>query len=460
MKLCVLGGGGVRAPFLAKSISINAKIANIDEVVFMDNNEIKLNIFGALSKKIAATIDSSIKFSYTSDAAIALKDADIIITAMRVGEDECRVFDERTCLNFGVLGQETTGAGGFAMAMRSISALRQYLAIADKISHKGYFIFNFTNPAGLVTQTLRDLGYDNAYGICDGPSGFIKQLQELYEVGPNDFSIKCYGLNHLSYFKDMSVKGQDVQMDFINNDELYNNSNMRVFSKDLLNITGNSLLNEYLHYYYYEEQCIKNILDAPETRGELIARVNREMLKKLNGIDIEKDFDKAFAIYIHYYLIRENSYGNIENHEKRIEHKNEKTFEQFINEEDVGGYAGVAINFIKSYVSGTPVEMVLSIPNNGALEFLKDKDIVEITCHITKNKCESVKIKGIPYMQQQMISRMKEYERTASRALRTNSRDDAIKALMLNPLVSSYSIASKLVDAFIEKYKIYTGEWK
>ncbi len=459
MKLCVLGGGGVRAPFLAKSIIINAKIANIDEVVFMDNNEIKLNTFGALSKKIASTIDDSIKFSYTSDAEVALKKADIIITAMRVGEDESRVFDERTCLNLGVLGQETTGAGGFAMAMRSISALRYYLNIADRISNKGYFIFNFTNPSGLVTQTLRDLGYDNVYGICDGPSEFIKQLQRLYNVQPKDFSINCYGLNHLSYFKDLRIKGKDVLMDFINDDELYNNSDMRIFSKDLINITGNSLLNEYLHYYYYEEECIKNILDAPETRGELISRVNKDMMKKLEGMDIEKNFDEAFSIYMHHYLIRENSYGNIENNNQRIEHTDDKTFEEFIKEEDAGGYAGVALNFIKSYVTGTPVEMVLSIPNNGALDFLEDEDIVEITCHVTKNKCESVKIKDVSYMQQQMISRMKEYERTASKALRTNSRDDAIRALMLNPLINSYSIASKLVDAFIEKYKVYTGDW-
>ncbi|MBK5201754.1 MAG: hypothetical protein JJE21_09545 [Spirochaetaceae bacterium] len=460
MKLCVLGGGGVRAPFLAKSIIINAKIANIDEVVFMDNNEKKLNTFGALSKKIATTLDDSIKFSYTSDAEIALKDADIIITAMRVGEDESRVFDERTCLNLGVLGQETTGAGGFAMAMRSISALTHYLAIADKVSHKDYFVFNFTNPSGLVTQTLRDLGYDKVYGICDGPSEFIKQLQKLYKVEPDDFSINCYGLNHLSYFKDMKVKGKDAQTEFINNNEFYNNSDMRIFSKDLLNITGNSLFNEYLHYYYYEEKCLQNILDAPETRGELIARVNKEMMKALEGIDIEKDFDKAFSIFIHYFLIRENSYGNIENNNKRIEHTEDKTFEQFINEEDAGGYAGVALNFIKSYVNGIPVEMVLSIPNNGALEFLENDDIVEITCHITKDKCESVKIKDVPYMQKQMIRRMKEYERTASKALRNNSRDDAIRALMLNPLINSYSIARELIDTFIEKYKIYTGDWK
>jgi 6-phospho-beta-glucosidase len=460
MKLTVLGGGGVRAPFLAKSIITNAKIANIDEVVFMDNNEEKLNIFGKLSKKISNTINNNIKFSYTTNAREALTDTDIIITAMRVGEDESRVFDERSCLNLGLLGQETTGAAGFAMAMRSISALQAYLLIADEVSHKNYFVFNFTNPSGIVTQTLRDLGYDNVYGICDGPSEFIKQLQRLYAVDANDFSIKCYGLNHLSFFKDMKVKNKDVTSSFLNDPDLYMNSDMRIFSHELVRLMGNCLFNEYLQYYFYEDVKIENILKSLETRGELIERVNKQMMTALKSVDIDKDFSKAFSIFMHYYLIRENSYGNIESGLDRIEHTDEKTFQQFIDEEDQGGYAGVALNFIKAYVSGTPVEMVLSIPNNGALSFLDDEDIVEITCHVSKDKCESVKIEDVPFMQKELLVRMKNYEKMASKAIREKNRDVAIKALMLNPLVNTYSKASKLADLFIDKYEIYTGPWK
>lgn len=459
MKLTVLGGGGVRAPFLAKSIIKNAELANITEVVFMDNNKEKLEIFGALSKKIANTINNKILFSYTTNAKNALTNTDIIITAMRVGGDESRVFDEKACLKLGLLGQETTGAAGFAMAMRSISALQKYLAIADEVSNKDYFVFNFTNPSGIVTQTLRDLGYNNVYGICDGPSEFIKQLQKIYNVAPNNFSIKCYGLNHFSFFKDMIVNGKNVTSKFLNDEELYNNSDMRVFSHELVGLMGNCLFNEYLQYYFYEDKKVQNIINSVETRGELISRVNNKMMDKLSKIDVENNFREAFSIFIKHYLIRENSYGNIESGLERIDHVEEKTFEQFIEEKDEGGYAGVALNFIKAYVSGDPVEMVLSLPNNGALDFLEDEDIIEITCHVTKGKCKNVKIDNVPFMQRQYITRMNNYEKMASLALRERSREAAIKALMLNPLVNTYNNARTLVNLFIEKYNVYTGKW-
>ena len=121
MKLAVLGGGGVRSPFLAKSLALGAEATGITETVFMDINAQKLSLYGKIAKGIAARIAPTLRFSLTTDAEEALRDADYIITTIRAGDDDGRVFDERTALNLGVLGQETTGAGGFAMALRSTS---------------------------------------------------------------------------------------------------------------------------------------------------------------------------------------------------------------------------------------------------------------------------------------------------------------------------------------------------
>ena len=115
MKLAVLGGGGVRSPFLAKSIALGAKDTGITEVVFMDIDKEKLFTYGVIAKRISSLLAPDLAFSLTLDADEALKDADFIITTIRAEGDEGRVFDERTALNLGVLGQETTGAGGFAM---------------------------------------------------------------------------------------------------------------------------------------------------------------------------------------------------------------------------------------------------------------------------------------------------------------------------------------------------------
>ncbi|MBQ4267582.1 MAG: glycoside hydrolase, partial [Clostridia bacterium] len=136
MKLAVLGGGGVRSPFLAKSIALGAKEIGITETVFMDNNEEKLFTYGKIAKRISEMINPDLAFSLTSDPEVALKDADFVITTIRAEGDEGRVFDERTALNEGVLGQETTGAGGFAMALRSIHILKEYCSLAEKVAKK------------------------------------------------------------------------------------------------------------------------------------------------------------------------------------------------------------------------------------------------------------------------------------------------------------------------------------
>lgn len=123
MKLVVLGGGGVRSPFLAKSLAVQAEKIGVTSIVFMDNNETKLKIYGSLAKAIFEKMNHNVKFSITSDSIEALTNANYIITTIRVGEEESRVKDERVALKHGVLGQETTGPGGFAYSLRSIPVI-------------------------------------------------------------------------------------------------------------------------------------------------------------------------------------------------------------------------------------------------------------------------------------------------------------------------------------------------
>ncbi|WP_105618193.1 family 4 glycosyl hydrolase [Vallitalea okinawensis] len=459
MKLVVLGGGGVRSPFLAKSIVSNAHIANITEVVFMDNDGEKLNIFGGLSKIISERINSDIQFDYTTDAEEALKDADFIITTLRVGGDVCRTYDERVCLDLGVLGQETTGAGGFGMAMRSIPTLLEYCDIIKKVSKENALIFNFTNPSGLVTQALRDAGHNNVYGICDAPSEFIKQMIRAVDSTAEEFSVKCYGLNHLSWFKDAKVNGVDVMDKLLNDEAVYNSTDMRSFDRELVKIMGDTLMNDYLQYYYYRERKVDKIKSAKCTRGETILDINARMFEKLKGIDVEKNYDEAFDIYMEHYMERENSYGLIETGVERIDLLEKMTIDQFIDEPDEGGYAGVALNFIKAFVGGKACEMVLSIPNNGAIKELEDTDVVEISCIIEKGKVTPVPVDDIHAMQVNLMKIMKLYERTAVKAITNTSREKAIKALTIHPLVNSYSLAKEIVDQFIDKYQVYTAKW-
>ena len=157
MKLTVIGGGGVRSMFLAKSIAQRAHDLHITELVFMDCDADKLRIYGGLARHVARLLDPALKFTLTTDADEAVRDADYIITTIRVGGDHTRVRDERIALDLGILGQETTGAAGLSFAMRSVPALADYCERIKRLSKPTVKVFNFTNPAGVVSQALRDM---------------------------------------------------------------------------------------------------------------------------------------------------------------------------------------------------------------------------------------------------------------------------------------------------------------
>ncbi len=454
MKLTVIGGGGVRSMFLAKSIAQRASELKIDKLVFMDNDEKKLNIYGTMAKKVAQLLCSELDFKLTTNAADAVKDADYVITTIRVGGDQMRVRDERIALDLGLLGQETTGAAGLSFAMRSVSALAEYCELIKKYSKPNCRVFNFTNPAGVVSQTLRDMGYDFTYGICDAPSGMLRSFEKLYDAEEDRIKGEVYGLNHLSYFKSITLDGREIMQELIENDRAYTDTDMRYFEKELLRERG-AVLNEYLYYFYYREKAVENILKADKTRGEQICEINKAMTSELEKIDIENNFDEAFKVFEHWYGVRENNYMASETGVKRAQ-----PWHFDIYQKDNGGYAGVALKFIEIAQNEKSDTMILCVPNNGAIKGLKDDDVVEITCDITSSGAVPHNMGEVDEQNLELIRRVKIYERLASKAIRKKSVQSAVEALTMHPLVNSYSLAKRLIGEYLELNKDYTGEWK
>ena len=458
MKLAVLGGGGVRSPFLAKSIALGAADTGITETVFMDIDEEKLYIYGKIAKRISEMINPDLKFSLTTDAKEALKDADFVITTIRAEGDKGRVFDERTALNLGVLGQETTGAGGFAMALRSIHTLIDYCEQAKTYAKPGAPIFNFTNPSGLVTQALRTMGYNNVYGVCDAPSGFLRQLREM--TGYKDMTFKCFGLNHLSWFGEFMHDSKDVTAELLKHPDIYKSTELRLFPEKLVELSDNFMPNEYLYFYHYRDKAVGSILSGAKTRGETIMEINEHMLEEMRTIDIDNDFEKAFRCFMEHYAMRENSYFSIETGKMREEKFPVPPAEEYIKQPENGSYAAVALDFIKAVNSGKSVRMVLSIPNDGAMDFLEDTDVIEVSCTIDKDGAHPDKIDYVPEMQKNLIRAVKHYENLTVEAIMEKNKAKAIKALTVHPLVCSYPIACELVDKYSAEYEKYIGKWE
>lgn len=441
--------------FLAKSISARAEKMGISQLVFMDNDEKKLNIYGKMAGEVSRRLCPSLIFTLTTDPTEAIRDADYIITTIRAGGDAMRCRDERIALDMGILGQETTGAAGFSFAMRSIPALKEYCELVKKYAKKGALVFNFTNPAGVVSQTLRDMGYDFTYGICDAPSGMLRRFESLYGYPENHLDALCYGLNHLSFFKYIKSDGIDITEKIVSDDRAYKETDLRYFDKDFL-MRKKYVPNEYMYYFYNREKAVENILKAPMTRGEQIAEINKKMTEELSLIDIDNDFEKALETFEYYYGLRENSYMASETGNRR-----ESKWHFDIFAPDDGGYAGVALGIIDAKNSSGKNRIIACVPNdNKAIDFLNETDTVEITCEVDRGKIVPLKIGEVPFENREIITRVKAYERLASKAIGKCDIQSAVDCLYLHPLVASYSLAKELVEKYIELNKDFTGEWK
>lgn len=462
MKLTVLGGGGVRSPFLAKSLALQVNKIGVTSVVFMDNNDKKLQIYGNLSKEIFEKLNNKVKFSITSDPIEALKDADYIITTIRVGEEEGRVKDERVALKNGVLGQETTGPGGFSFSIRSIPVILDYCKMIEKYSSKDAILFNFTNPSGLVTQAIQKSGFSKKFfGICDAPSELIREICHIIGEKEENVKIDCFGLNHLSWFRNIQVNGKDITKSIIENPKIYKETEMRYFDVDLVHLSDDMLLNEYLYFYYYREKAVQAIIDSGKTRGEQILEINNKMYNALKDIDIHNDLDKAFEIYFSYLIERESSYMARESGVEKSNKREVIPLSEFLKLPDSGGYAGVAIDILEAASNNHNKRVVVSVKNNGALEFLDDNDVVEISCTIDENgNAVPIKMNNIPKMQENLIKDVKLYENLTVEAIFEKSIQKAIKALTVHPLVNSYSIAKSIVFDYLEVHKEYFKDWK
>lgn len=466
MKIALIGGGGVRTVFFCQSLAKYAEKVGIDELWLMDIDHEKLHIFGNLAK-YAISRTSNLKVELTESFEEAVTGADYVVTAIRVGQDIGRVKDERTALKLGVIGQETTGAGGFSYALRTIPVMKEYMKIIREKSNNAT-VFNFTNPSGLVTQALYEAGYDNTIGICDNATGTKINLAEALQVDARELFVRMYGLNHLTWADSVTLGGVEILPELMKKEDFVQHyHDFLYYDRDLIrNIQA--LPNGYLYYYYHHEKALHNILRAKKTRGETILELNQEMLDAMRGIDIEKEPEKAYKLYNKVMDARNNAYMSVELGIAQV--KKVPLDVQALgipqlgkntgNIEVLEGYAGVALNYIEAKVNNHKTDLAINVPNKGAIDFLEDDDIVEITCNVDKDGAHPVKIETVPEAHRLLIQQVKLYEKRTVQAVKEKSMELGTMALMAHPLVGSYSLAKQLMNDYKSVHADFLSEWK
>ena len=454
MKIGVIGGAGVRTVIFINGLLKRYKKLNIDEVVLYDIDFEKLSIIGKLCRHVVKREGKDLTVREVFDPVEAIRGMDYIVTTLRVGGDHSRVVDESVALRNGVIGQETTGVGGFSMAVRTIPVLMDYCELIEKHAPEAW-IFNFTNPSGLVTQALHSAGHHRIIGICDAPSSLKYRMCDKLGVTEEEMYVEFFGLNHLSWVKSVQVGGEEIMDKLIADDDFMSSIHeLKIFDREVVRQTG-MIPNEYLYYYYHREKALANINKSDMTRGMTIEKVNIEMMKELKAIDIDADPEEALQIFLYYMQLRENSYMSIESGSA-----NRPMLEKGSLPVPEGmGYAGVMLDCIEGMQSEEGRTLVLSILNQGSIPFLADDDVVEVTCNVSKNGIAPVKQETVPTMCELYIRLIKRYERLTVEAVAEGNEEKAIEALMTHPLINSYSLAKKLIADYNEAYgeKILKG---
>jgi 6-phospho-beta-glucosidase len=453
MKLVVIGGAGVRSPLLMPALSRRQRAIGLSEVVLVDPNESKLSVMGPLARHSAQLSGGGFTLSWTTDAREALRNAGAVITTLRVGEEEARVQDERIALDHGVLGQETTGPGGFAMALRSIPAVLEVARQMRELCPDAWLL-NFTNPAGLVAQALTEQFPDaKIVGICDTPIGLHREVASLFGRRVSDVPIQFFGLNHLSWLSEALVDGRNVVPEITaNSDCVSQMSSLQLFDWELIRLLG-MLPNEYLYFYYYRERAVQNIRKAGQTRGEQIRALSAQLLSDLQRIDPERRPDEAWTRYQQYLQARHGTYMATETAGKAHADTSRESQASY---EEGEGYAGVALDILTAS-AGKPARLVANVPSQGSIPGMRDDDVVEVVCECDANGLRPLPMTDIPEHALLLMRDVKLYERLTTQAIRERSRACAVEALMAHPLVGSYSLASSLVDAYLRVHEQYVG---
>jgi 6-phospho-beta-glucosidase len=457
MKLALIGGGGVRAPeFVRGALALAAQL-DLQEVWLMDTNAERLACIAPLCEALAA--NSGVRLLHTPDLDAALHDAAAIVTTVRVGGDSGRIHDERIALRHGVLGQETTGAGGFAMALRSIPAILHIAERAAALAPDAW-LFNFTNPAGLVAQALYDAGFERAIGICDSANHAQHAIAQWAGVPETAVRAEVYGLNHLSWARAAWIDGADVLPAALADNAFLQSTHLRLFDADLVRRRG-TFFNEYLWYWYYRDAALAAVRGETQTRGEQIAALNERLFAQLGGA-----LPDALAAFEAYHAERNGTYMAYagDSHQpsavsQQLRANSQEPKADTQHPTPTAGYAGVALQTLAALRGGEGIHIALNVANGMALAAVDATDVVEVSCYVDRSGIQPKMIDLLPEDDMLLMQAVKRYERLTVAAVQARSRALAVDALMAHPLVASYPLAKALVAGYLEAHKAYIGDW-
>ncbi len=442
MKITIIGAAGTRTPLLLQALVHRQDRLGLEQVALLDVDGERLQLLGALSAPLEARASFSI--TRTTDARAALDGADFVVTTMRVGGMEARVVDERVPLAHGVLGQETTGPGGFAMAMRTIPVLLSYVEQMRRLCPDAWLI-NFANPSGMMAEAVIRLGgWERTVGICDAPVAIQRAAAAVCGIKPEEIDMDYFGLNHLGWVRALRYRGADLLPQLLAMLQQVGHFPGLPFDAGFVASLG-LIPNEYLYYYYHSAEAVRRILEAGRTRGEQLVALNERLLAELR--QRRNDPAAMMAAYESYLQERSQSYMAAETGQGL-----EEIPPALLEALSTGGYADMALDLIEALAGARPRVLVVNVPNRGALRAMADDDVVEVPAFAGPGFLRPLAVGDIPPACLGLMKQVKAYERLTIAAVAKGSYAKALEALVVHPLVRDYGTARAILDEYREKH--------
>jgi 6-phospho-beta-glucosidase len=399
LKIAVVGGGSTYTPELIDGFARLAPFAS--EIVLLDPFAERLSVVGPFARRLLATHGSAARLRWTSDVDDALAGAATVVIQLRVGGQQARISDETFPLACGCVGQETTGAGGLAKALRTVPVVLDIARRADP----GAWIVNFTNPVGIVTRALLDDGH-RAAGLCNVAIGFQRRWAAALGVDPAAVTLDHVGLNHLTWERAAYVDGVD-QLPLLLDKALPDIAAGVQLPAEVITALG-CVPSYYLRYFYCHDEVVAEERGKP-TRGERVAEIEEQLLRMYA--------DPALT---------------------------EKP--PLLGERGGAFYSEAAVGLIASLHHDDGGIHAVNVRNRGFLPFLSPDAVIETTCRVGASGAEPVPAAPLRPELAGLVAGVSAYEELAVDAARHGGRDRVYRALLAHPLVGQHDRASRLTD--------------
>jgi 6-phospho-beta-glucosidase len=414
VKLAVVGGGSTYTPELVDGLARLADDVKVTELVLVDPDQGRLDVVGPVSERIMRRYGHPARLRWTPDLDDGLDGAAAVVVQLRIGGQAARQRDETWPQEYGCIGQETTGAGGLAKALRTIPVV---LDIAERTRRRALsdaWIIDFTNPVGIVTRALLDAGH-RAIGLCNVAIGFQRHFAQLLGVPPERVALDHVGLNHLTWERAALVDGTDALPGLI-----------AAHAEEIASHTGlptsvttdmGAVPSYYLHYFYEHDAAVADQRGQP-TRAEQVAVIERELLE----LYADPALDRKPELLTH----RGGAF-----------------------------YSEAAVALLASLVTDARDRQVLNVRNAGTFPFLDDDAVIEVPAVVAANGPEPVPLAPLEPGMRGLIAHVTAYEELAVEAALKGGRDRVRAALLAHPLVGQYELAGRLADRLIAENAQY-----